>query len=128
MRIIYNLVFGFADASGKGLGSYVHTSNWITVRTSVWGKYLNDKQCSNWKEFCNAVEALEREASLGNFKYAMIFLITDNSTMESCFYEGSLSIEKLHLLGTKLKAQEVRGGLKLHVVSTEEILTCKPSK
>ena len=58
----------------------------------------------------------------------MIFLNTDNSTMENCFYKESLSSEKLHLFGTKLKAQEVRGELKLHVVSTEEILTRKHSK
>ena len=114
-RIIYNLVFGFADASGKGFGSCVHTSNWITIRTSVWGKDLDDKQSSNWKEFCKAVEALEKEASVENLKYAVIFLNTDNSTTESYFYKGSLSSEKLHLLVTKLKAQEVKGECKLHV-------------
>ena len=77
---------------------------------------MDDKQSSNWKEFCKAVEALEKEASVENLKYAVIFLNTDNSTTESYFYKGILSSEKLHLLVTKLKAQEVRGECKLHVV------------
>ena len=41
------------------------------------------------------VDTLETERKLGNLKDAMVFLCTDNSTVERCVYKGSSSSKKL---------------------------------
>ena len=49
---IYDLVFGFADASGTGLGSCIHSKNGATIRTGVWGRDSDVEESLNWKELC----------------------------------------------------------------------------
>ena len=58
---VYQLIFGFVDASGTGFGSSMLSKKGIRLRIGVWGTDEDSEETSNWKEFQNAVEALEAE-------------------------------------------------------------------
>ena len=56
---IYNVAYGFADASGKGFGSTYRTQSGTTYRIGCWSSDEGDENSSNWKELDNVVESLE---------------------------------------------------------------------
>jgi hypothetical protein len=85
--MVYEIFYGFGDASGKGFGSTMLSKRGIKYRIGLWGTD-NEDESSNWKEFENQVEALEEEASEGNLTNASVSFFTDNSTLESCLYKG----------------------------------------
>jgi hypothetical protein len=78
---VYEVVYGFGDASGKGFGSMMLSSRGIKYRIGLWGADDEDES-SNWKEFENQVEALEQEAANGNLANSMVFFYTDNYQIE----------------------------------------------
>jgi hypothetical protein len=89
------LLYGFADASGGGLGSSVFIpGTGIRCRTGVWGKD-EEGTSSNFKEFNNVVLAIEQEAKEGSLNGASMFLFTDNATVEAALYKGNSSNRKL---------------------------------
>jgi hypothetical protein len=91
---VYSILYGFADASGTGFGSAILGEDGITYRIQTWESDV-DKESSNFREFKNVVCALEEEALNGNLFDALIFLFTDNSTVEAGLMKGNSSIEKL---------------------------------
>jgi hypothetical protein len=59
------LVYGFADASGGGLGSTVMIpGTGVRYRAGVWGKD-DETTSSNFKEFENVVMTVEEESRQG---------------------------------------------------------------
>jgi hypothetical protein len=103
---VYEVVYGFGDASGKGFGSTMLSSRGIKYRIGLWGADDEDES-SNWKEFENQVEALEQEAADGNLANSMVFFYTDNSTVESCLYKGNSSSSKLFELMVRMRKLEM---------------------
>jgi hypothetical protein len=91
---VYSILYGFADASGTGFGSTILGEDGITYRIGTWESYV-DEESSNFREFENVVCALEEEALNGNLCDALVFLFTDNSTVESGLNKGNSSSEKL---------------------------------
>jgi hypothetical protein len=76
------LLYGFADASGGGLGSTLTIPGvGIRCRVGVWGND-EESESSNYKEFENVVMTVEEEARHGTLNGASMFLFTDNSTVE----------------------------------------------
>jgi len=104
---VFHLLYGFANASGKGFGSTIQSSNGIRYRIG-----LNP---SNWKEFENSLNALVTEGELGNLNNSIVFLNTDNSTVERCVYKETSSSRKLIDLVVKLKLLEVKYSCKLYI-------------
>jgi hypothetical protein len=103
---VFEVVYGFGDASGKGFGSTILSSRGIKYRIGLWG--ADDAgESSNWKEFENQVEALEQEAKDGNLTGSMVFFYTDNSTVESCLYKGNSSSPKLFQLMVRMRKLEM---------------------
>jgi hypothetical protein len=90
LNLVYEIFYGFGDASGKGFGSTMLSKKGIKYRIGLWGSDDEDES-SNWKEFENQVEALEHEGAEGNLTNAMVYFFTDNSTVESCLYKGNSS-------------------------------------
>jgi hypothetical protein len=84
-KSIYQVNYGFGDASGKGFGSTFGVKEGISYRIGVWRKDQEDKS-SNWREFTNVVESLEEEAATGRLTSSMVFFFTDNSTVERALY------------------------------------------
>lgn len=112
-KTISVILYGFADASGRGFGSSVLGPNGVRYRIGIWGVEDEDES-SNWKEFENVVEAVESEAAEGNLKGAQLFLFTDNSTVESGLYKGNSSSKKLFSLIVRLRKVEMEQGA--HIV------------
>jgi hypothetical protein len=64
VAFVYMVVYGFGDASGTGFGSTFTVLNGVSYRIGVWKPEESDES-SNWREFTNVVESLEKEAESG---------------------------------------------------------------
>ena len=113
-KSVYMIRYGFADASGSGFGSTFTNDSGINYRMGVWGPD-EDNESSNWKEFCNVVEALEQESKNGNLQGSLVILAVDNSTVESCLYKGNSKSEKLYDLIVRFKYMELHSGARFIV-------------
>jgi hypothetical protein len=92
---IHLLLYGFADASGGGLGSTVIIpGSGIRCRVGVWGKD-NENETSNYKEFENVMLTVEEEARQGMVQGASMYLFTYNSTMAGPLLTGNTPSRKL---------------------------------
>ena len=105
--VVFAIIYGFADASGKGFGSTVLGSDGTRYRIGIWDPDTED-ETSNFREFENVVESLEEEASKGQLKGAEIYLCTDNSTVEAALYRGTSSSEKLFELVVRVRKLELQ--------------------
>ena len=74
------------------------------------------KPNSNYQELCNLVDTVEEEAREGHLKNGELWLFTDNSTSESCFFQSGSSSKLLHGLVLQLRKAEVKYGFTLHLV------------
>jgi len=104
-RLVAKIVYGFADASGRGLGSMMQSQDEaeIRIRIGVWSTSQSEERSSNWREFTNVVEAIIQEAMRGRLHLAIVFVFTDNSTVESAFTKGNTPIKVLFELIEKIK-------------------------
>ncbi|KAL3780370.1 hypothetical protein ACHAWO_009694 [Cyclotella atomus] len=121
---VVQVLYGFADASGKGLGSTVqgYPSRALSesptnprFRVGVWGKD-DESESSNFRELANLVLTVEDKAAAGHLDLAEFVLFTDNSTAESAFYKGSSTSPKLHEFVLRLGQLELHHGLSLHAI------------
>jgi hypothetical protein len=113
-RLIITILYGFADASGKGFGSTVLGKDGTRYRIGTWDKDTEDES-SNYREFENVVETLEEEAKQGKLRGAIIFLCTDNSTVEAALYKGNSSSKKLFELVLRVRSLEMKEGVRISV-------------
>jgi hypothetical protein len=111
---VYSILYGFADASGSGFGSTVMGTDGIRYRIGTWGSDTEDCS-SNFREFENVVEALKEEAREGHLRGALIFLCTDNSTVEAALVKGNSSSPKLFELVLAVRLLEMQEGAKIIV-------------
>jgi hypothetical protein len=75
-----------------------------------------DHDSSNFRKFKNAVCALEYEATKGNLDDAIIFLCTDNTTVEAGWEKGKSTSKKLFEL--VLRAQLLQTKYRCRIVVT----------
>ena len=108
------MIDGFDDASETGLGAAFTCGSSFSFRIGVWGSDESD-QSSNWKEFTNIVKSLKEETTTGNLVNSEVFMLTDNSTVESCVVKGSSSSVKLLGLIIRLRALTTIHGLRVHI-------------
>ena len=81
----------------------------------VWSA-SEEQESLNYREFKNAVKATEELAAQGELRDCELFLFTDNSTTESCFWRGSSHSPKLHQLVVRLRLLEMKQGLQIHLI------------
>ena len=105
---------GFVDASKSGFGSTISYGRSIKYRIGTWGKDL-ECESSNWREFTNLVETIEEDARQGLLQDCVLFMCTDNSTVEHCMYKGNSKSPKLHNLIVRLRQCEFRYGFRLYL-------------
>jgi hypothetical protein len=111
---VYTILYGFADASGSGFGSTVLGNDGIRYRIGTWDSDTQESS-SNFREFENVVEALKEEAKAGHLRNALIFLCTDNSTVESALVKGNSSSKKLFELVLEVRCLAMREGARIVV-------------
>ena len=128
-RKVVQLFYGFVDASGKQFGSTIARdpgcqsqfseertdATGLRFRVGVWSA-SEEAESSNYREFSNAVKATEELAHSGELRDSELFLFTDNSTAESCFWRGSSKSPKLHQLVIRLRRLEMEFGLQIHLI------------
>ena len=107
--------YGFGDASSGGFGSTVERPDGLHGRFGIWGGN-NEERSSNYRELCNLVETVEEEAQEGHLKDSELWIFTDNSTAESCFFKGGSTSKTLHELILRLRKAEMAYGFTLHLV------------
>ena len=112
------VIYGFADASGRGLGSTVQmgSNENLVVRMGVWSTNEEAENSSNWKELRNLRESIMEEGERGNLKNSMVFMVTDNSTVEGAFYKGNTPSRALFEEIMKLKGCEIKYQFILYVM------------
>jgi hypothetical protein len=113
--LVYHIMYGFGDASGRGFGSTMLSDKGIRFRIGTWDSHTGNES-SNFREFENIVENLETEENDANLKGALVYLFTDNSTVEAAVYKGNSSSQKLFDLVLCLKQLEMRTGAVLNVI------------
>jgi hypothetical protein len=110
---VYTIIYGFADASGSGFGSTIMLNGGIHYRIGTWGP--DEDETSNFREFENVVDALREEGEAGHLQDALIFMCTDNSTVESALVKGNSSSEKLFELALEVRKLEMKHRAKVIV-------------
>ena len=104
---VYSILYGFADASGTGFGSTILGEDGIAYRIGTWESDV-DEDSSNFREFENVVCALEDEGKKGNLNDAIIFLCTDNSTVEAGLAKGNSTSRKLFELVLRVRRLQMK--------------------
>ena len=107
--------YGFGDASESGFGSSIERESGLKIRHGIWGRDSN-KLSSNYRELRNLVETVEEEVQEGKISGSELFIFTDNSVAEGCYYKGTSQSRMLFNLVLRLRKAEHDGGLKLHVM------------
>jgi hypothetical protein len=74
----------------------------------------------NYKELKNLVDTMSEEARAGWMRDCKLFMFTDNSTAESCFYQGNSKSWLLHMLVLDLRTMEMMYGMMVHVSMSQE--------
>ena len=111
---ILSIIYGFADASGRGFGSTVLGKNGTRYRIGV-GDKDTEEESSNFRQFENVVLTLEKEGEDGGMKDSLVLLFTDNSTVEAALYKGNSSSPKLFGLVLRIKKLELHSGARFLV-------------
>lgn len=120
---IWEITYGFGDASGAGFGmswekdckNDTAGSAGISYRFGRWGREMDDSS-SNLRELQNLVETLIKMGEDKELEGVEMFLFTDNSTAEAAFYKGSSSSEWLFDLVVKLSVLEMTCNCKIHII------------
>ena len=109
---VAQLIYGFADASGRGLGvsTQVDGSDQIQVRLGVWACSEETETSSNWKELANVQRYLEDKEKRENLRNSIIFMFTDNSAVESAISKGNSASRRLFELVCEIRSSQFRHG------------------
>ena len=93
--------YGFGDASGAGFGATLERPGGVHGQYGLWGKD-SENQSSNYRELRNLVETVEEEARVGYLNHGELWIFTDNSTAESCFFQGRLLVKAAAWVGVEV--------------------------
>jgi hypothetical protein len=75
-----------------------------------------DSVSSNFRELCNLVDSVEEGVSCGELSNAELFIFTDNTTAEGCYYKGNADNRRLFTQVLRLRKLELHASLHLHVI------------
>jgi hypothetical protein len=98
--------YGFGVASSGGFGATAERPGGIQGCFGLWGRDDEDKS-SNYRELRNLANTVEEEATEGHLTNGELWLFTDNSTAESCFFRVGSSLKLLHELVLRLRKAEM---------------------
>ena len=126
---VVQVFYGFGDASGKQFGATLSKNyncrgrlseenlakEGIRYRIGLWSPE-EEEESSNYKELKNLVDTIKEEAGAGRLRDCELFIFTDNSTAEGCFYRGTSKSRYLHALVLDLRKLEMVCGMTIHVV------------
>ncbi len=91
----------------------------VRYRIGLWTAD-KEEESSNFKELKNLVDTIKEEAEASSLINCEFFLFTKNSTVESCFYRGTLKSRQLHGLVLRLRSLEMTYGMTIHVIHVRD--------
>jgi hypothetical protein len=95
-------IYGFVDASSAGFGgSFALPDGSLFFRHGLWGRDA-DSISSNFPELSNLVDSVEDGVQSGELADTELFILTDNTTAEGCYYKGNSDNKKLFMLVLRL--------------------------
>lgn len=103
------------DASGTGLGTAIYSEKGILYKSAMW-ETTYAQESSNFREAYNLTMELIGLIMEGQMEGREVFLITDNSVFESCFYKGYSDSPKLTDIIFDLRKAQRDGGVIVHVI------------
>ncbi len=126
---VVQVFYGFGDASGKQFGATLSEnyncqgclletstgSGSVRFRVGLWSPE-EEEESLNYKELRNLVNSVGEEAKAGRLKDCELYVFTDNSTAEGCFYRGNSKSVHLHALVLELRTLEMTYGMTIHVI------------
>jgi hypothetical protein len=98
-----------------GFGATIERPDGLHGCFGLWGRD-KERQSSNYRELQNLVKTVEEEAESGYLIDRELWIFTDNSTGESCFFKGGSLSKLLHELVLCLRRVEIAVGFVLHMV------------
>jgi hypothetical protein len=109
-------IYGFVDASTAGFGgSFELPNGTMFFRHGLWGRDA-DSASSNYRELCNLVDSIEDGVHRGELNNADLFIFTNNTTAEGCYYRGHSDSQRLFAQVLHLRKLEMHASLRLHVI------------
>ncbi|KAL7576958.1 hypothetical protein ACA910_006714 [Epithemia clementina (nom. ined.)] len=115
-QAIAALMFGDASGTGFGTSLWLQGSSEVHAEHGIWTKAYGARS-SNFCELYNLVSRIESLSKEGTIQEVTeLCEFTDNSTMESAFYKGTLTSKLLFDLVVRLKKLEMSGQLFLNVI------------
>ncbi len=126
---VVKVFYGFGNALGKQFGARLSEnyncwgrlsgmstgSGSIRFRIGLWSPE-EEEESSNYKELRNLVNLVWEEAKAGRLKDCKLFVFTDNSTAEGCFYRGNSKSVHLHALVLELRTLQMTYGMTIHII------------
>ena len=103
------------DASGNAKGVAVIELHGVSYEAGAWNVEWRDKS-SNTQEAENLTDRSERLVLEKALEHHEIFVFTDNSAFEGCYYKGHSTSEELSDIVFRLHKAERDGGFILHVL------------
>ena len=112
------VVCGFSDDSIRSLGSIMQQTrrNKLHVRIGTWSTEEEEEESLNWREFTNFVEAIESDGKTGQLNNAMLFMLTDNSTVEESIIRGKSPSKKITVLVVRIKRCQLKRNCETFVI------------
>ena len=87
----------------------------VIIRMGVWSVTESEELSSNWRELANVVHTIRSEAETGKLYHAIIFLMTDNFTVEAAIMKGGSPSPHLHVLVRDMKMLQMKFCFAVHV-------------
>jgi hypothetical protein len=109
------VVYSFGDASKEGFGSSLKCKSELIYRSGQRDT-VHEDHSSNYRELSNLVYLIEENYARGLLRNAELFIFTDNMTVESAFFKGTSSSEKLFELILKLINLQMNSSMMIHFI------------
>ena len=77
------------SCQGAGYGATIQIEEHFYYEYGQWCYKVTENRSSNWREYINLVEAIERTVVEHNMRGPEFFIFTDNSTAEAAFWKGT---------------------------------------
>ena len=107
--------YGFGDASGSAYGVTLSAGETLQYQYGQWCMEMAEES-SNWRELRNLVDALKNWNDQYSLRGSVMFLFTDNTTVESTFWKGTSKSKKLFELILDMKRLSLQLDLQLYVI------------
>ena len=113
-----SLFYSFVGSSGRGFSGSFGEANlpYVAIDIGVWNTSEEDERPYNWKKLGNLVVRVEARTKKGELHLSLVFIFTDNTTVEDSIAKGNSASELLLMHVCRLRRLQIRHCFTLHVI------------